>query len=123
MDAFDALREADANRIEWIKAARVFTRFLDRITDKTTVAWLERVWEQEASNPLVPASAGWKLVAEARDEIVLEAPLSWDEAVAADLSLSDVMREAEAWRRARERRDNEVEKEVGQAIEQERKVG
>lgn len=113
MDAFDALREADENRQEWIKAARLFTRLLDRVVDKASVAGLERMWQDEAANPLAPASRAWLLVTWARDAVCEDLPLTFAEAADNDdLTTEDVLRETRKWQKARLERDEEVEREV-----------
>lgn len=117
MDAFDALRDADAARQEWIRAARAFTRLLDRVVDPAGVRWLERVWAEEAAKPLAPASKAWELVALARDTVCEDMPLTFEEMRQHDdLTVGDVIDETKKWQEARRRRDEEVEREVERFI-------
>lgn len=84
-DVFDALREADANRKEWVRAAMVFQRFLDRVIDENAVRHLERLWKDLNEKPLAPASEAWDLVIYARDCVIEVYPITAAEAVAAGL--------------------------------------
>lgn len=111
-DVFDALREADKERCEWAKAARAFERNIERITDKASIAWLERVWDQEISRPLAKASEGWKLVEEARDEVVQEMPLSFEEWLQSDIDASTQLAEVKKWQVARAKREEELQAQV-----------
>lgn len=113
MDAFDALRDADAARQEWIKAARIFTRLTDRVVDPNSVKELERIWAEAAAKPLAPPSEAWLIVEWARDSVCEDLPLTWEEMRQHDdLTPADVRDEQIKWRDARERRDQEVEREV-----------
>ena len=81
------------------------------------MVWLERAWGEAVTKPLAPVSLGWDLVTQARDELILEAPLSWQEAKSdPELSVHDVLREEKVWRTAREERDEQVEGEVWKEI-------
>jgi hypothetical protein len=116
-DAFDALRVADAERQEWIKAARVFTRLLDRVVDPNTVRNLERWWDEASTMPLAPASKAWELVDEACDAVGEDMPLTFEEVARhGDLTIGDVLDETRRWQEARRRRDEEVEIEVERTI-------
>lgn len=114
MDTFDALREQDKNRQEWVKAARVFARLLDRVNDQTTIAWLSRDWDEAVEKPLAPASLAWKIVDDTREQLAQEAPLSLSEVAASmgELTTDDYLREMRAWQGARARREEEVADEL-----------
>jgi len=117
MDAFDALREADENRRAWATAARTFARLVDRVVDPNSVKYLERVWAEELAKPLAPASKAWDLVAEARQSVCEDLPLTWEEMRQHDdLKPEHVIEETRAWQEARLRRDEEVENEVARDI-------
>lgn len=116
-DAFDALRIADNERKGWIEAARVFTRFLDRVVDPSSVRNLERLWAEESAKPLAPAHKAWDLVTEARDAMCEDMPLTFEEVARnEDLTVGDLLDETRKWQDARRRRDEEVEIEVEQYI-------
>lgn len=119
MDAFDALRDSDAARQEWIKAARVFQRLLDRVVDPSSVAGLERAWAQDSAAPLAPASKAWELVAWARDAVCEDMPLTFEEVARNDdLTVGDLLDETRKWQKARRHRDEEVEIEIQRFISQ-----
>ena len=92
-DAFDALREADANRVEWAKAARAFDLAVRRVYDKGTVANLERAFQKLLDTPLAPAAEAWALVEEAAGEVWLESPLTHAQATDAGLTTEEWYRE------------------------------
>jgi len=118
-DAFDALRDADAQRQEWIRAARVFTRLLDRVVDPAGVLWLERLWAEESAKPLAPASKAWELVEWAKDAVSEDMPLTFEEMRQHnDLTVGDVIDETRKWMDARTRRNDEVEREVERLFSQ-----
>ena len=98
-DVFDALRSADADRQEWVRASRVFEFLVSHLHDAATREWVERSWEQAARIPLAPPTQAWKLIESVKDELYLQAPLSPDEARRADLALSDVMESLREWQR------------------------
>ena len=113
VDAFDALREADTARKSWVAAARAFTRLLDRVVDPNSVKHLERQWGEAVAEPLPSPTKAWELVDWARDAVNEDMPLTFQEmAQHDDLTVEDVRREYEKWRSARNRRDEEVEREV-----------
>ncbi len=117
MDCFDALRVADSERQEWINAARVFTRLIDRVVDANSVRHLERQWAEESAKPLAPASKAWELVTWACDAVNEDMPLTFEEVQRNDdLTIGDLLDETRRWQEARRRRDEEVEIEVERDI-------
>lgn len=123
MDAFDALRNADAERQEWIKAARVFTRLVDRVVDMNSVRGLERSWAEEASKSLAPASKAWEMVTWARDAVLEDMPITFEEAARwDDLTAEDVITETRKWQDLRRARDEIVEREVEEVMNAEQEV-